>query len=135
MAMSPTFAPCAATPSATAQSVAATAAPRAKRRSEEEGVMEVSGSGRYARRLEVEAQLGVISPLRVGMEGPVAVVVDVVDAERCAPLAVEAVLQAHVGNQERTEAGECEAVRVRVVELPVLSARVANAGAARPVLV
>src|SRR5438128_1753535 len=114
MAMSPTLAPCAAAPIATAQSVAATAA----RRNEKTVVMEVSGSGRLARRLEVEAQLGVVGPLRVRVERPVAVVVDVVDAERCAPLAVEAVLQADVGDEKGTEAGEREAVRVRVVELP-----------------
>ena len=79
--------------------------------------------------------IGMKGPLRVGMERPVAVVVDVVDAERGAPVAVETVLKAHVGDEEGTEAGEREAVRVRVVELPVLSARVANAEAARPVLV
>src|SRR5436190_22028106 len=97
--------------------------------------MKFSGSGRFARRLEVEAQLAVIGPLRVGVERPVAVVVDVVDAERCAPLAVEAVLQADVGNEKGTEAREREAVRVRVVELSILSAGVANADAARPALV
>src|SRR6185369_7148872 len=95
--------------------------------------MRVSGSS--ARPSEVEAQLGVIGSLRIGVKRPVAVVVDVVDAERGAPLAVEAGLQADVGNQEAAEAGEGEAVRVGVVELAVLSARVADADAARPVLV
>ena len=70
---------------------------------------------------QIEAKLGVKGPLRVGMERPVAVVVDVVDPGRDQPRTAQAVPGTEIDDEEFAEAGVGVAVAVGVVELAVLS--------------
>src|SRR5436190_3063277 len=122
MAMSPTVAPCPAAAQAAPASKPATRTRESVRSlSMFMGVSEEGGA------LQVEAQLGVIGALRVGVERPVVIVVQIVDPCRDRPRARDPVLGAQVDDEELAEPGEGEAVRVGVVELAELPARVAHA--------
>mmetsp|Transcript_30676 Transcript_30676/g.56438 ORF Transcript_30676/g.56438 Transcript_30676/m.56438 type:complete len:253 (+) Transcript_30676:571-1329(+) len=85
--------------------------------------------------LQVELQLGRIAALRVVVEVPVAVVVQVVDAEGGAPLAVDLPQHAQVGGGVLADAHVGKAVHVGVVQRAVLAAAVARGEAGAPLLV
>src|SRR5689334_17942838 len=69
----------------------------------------------------VELQLGRVAALRVRVEVPVVVVVEVVDPDRGGPVPVESVDDAHVDGRVLADALVREAVDVGVVERAVLS--------------
>src|SRR6185369_5569702 len=124
--MSPTVEPC-------ANAAAATNASASGAR--------LSAAARRAKRLfmtgpsVVELQLRRVRALRIGVEVPVVVVVQVVDPDGGAPVPVEAVDDADVDGRVLADALVGEAVDVGVVERPVLSAAQACPDARAPALV
>src|SRR5687767_1849012 len=77
--------------------------------------------------LQSRGDFGVVTAPRIGMEGPVALVAEVVDAERRGPVPGELVSHSRVGDEEAARSGEARAMRIGVVELVVLQAAVARA--------
>ena len=75
--------------------------------------------GRWTSDSKIEPQFGDMAALRVGMEIPVLAVVEIVDAQGCAPLLVEAPVHSHIGAEIFAEGLIRKAVRVAVVQRAV----------------